>query len=331
MSKKYILNKTNSVLILQDNQLKTVVKLQPRQCSFQAFDELELMSSPYIYKTHLNGFIELLDERVEIIAKSNTKDYGQKYPIGTKAYLNDKNNLDIEIVSYNPNNGIYTVKILRTGGKITASEKSISLKKHAGEKISADVDEFGDIIEANPTQTSTDLSLPQQPEQVQIIHTEDTAMNKSVNAAQLINNQNQIADQIASQKVDVVYSDPESKPITEDDEETFIVKSSNGKFAKEISSSEMMQNTAKAINETLQQAVTPKKTVKEETKQTASLDNLTPETRKYIEDFLAKDDRQKKMVIARLKDLEKLSAIANYADELSMKAAKVKIEKLSAK
>ena len=104
MSKKYILNKTNSVLLLQKANLTTLVKLQPKQCSFQSFEETELLESPYVYRCLNAGRIELLDQRVSVIKKTNAQNYGQKYKIGTRAYLNDKNNLDIEVLSYNPKN-----------------------------------------------------------------------------------------------------------------------------------------------------------------------------------------------------------------------------------
>lgn len=333
MSRKYILNKLNSILLLQDSKLQTVVKLQPKQCSFQAFDEAELLSSPYIYKTYQNGFIDLVDERVEVITKSNAKNYGQKYPIGTKAYLNDKNNLDIEVLSYNPNNGIYTVKILRTGGKITAPEKSITLKKNIGDKINVDIDENGDLTDVQDASTHRDLSLPQEPEQVQIVHTEDQTVNRAVNAKSLIQDQNRISEEIANAKVDVVYkNDEQERP--EDEEETFIVKSKDGKFAKELTSSEMVENTQKAINESFQEVIDSTKVCapKEEKDDfnTDAFMELSDPMKEYINTFMSKDNRSKKVIITRLKDVEKLKAIASCADELSRKAANAKLVKLNA-
>ena len=331
MAKKYILNKTNSVLLLQDSKLITVVKLRPKQCSFQAFDEMELLSSPYIYKTYRNGYIDLLDERVEVVTKSNAQDYGQKYKIGTRAYLNDKNNLDIEVLSYNPNTKIYTVKILRTGGKVTAVEKSISLKKNIGDRINVDIDENGDLTDVQDISGHRDLSLPQEPDQVQVVHTQDQTVNMAKNANQVIADQARRADEIASQQAEVVYKNEEvERP--EDDEETFIVKAKDGKFAKEISSSEMIENTQKAINESLQQVVDSTVVCKpEEKKDDFNVDafmQLTPSLQEYIKAFMAKDARQKKMVISRLKDVEKLNAIISCTDELSVKAAQAKLAKL---
>ena len=331
MSKKYILNKTNSVLLLQKANLTTLVKLQPKQCSFQSFEETELLESPYVYRCLNAGRIELLDQRVSVIKKTNAQNYGQKYKIGTRAYLNDKNNLDIEVLSYNPNNQLYTVKLVKTGGKLTIQEAAISLKKNIGDKINVDIDENGDLTDVENHQ---DLSLPQGPEQVQIVRTQDRAVNRAINAKSLIDNQNNLAKEIANQKVDVVYKDDKEEVRPEDEEETFIVKSKDGKFAKEITSSEMVENTQKAINETLQEVVDSTVVAKPETKDdgfnTEEYVKLTPELQQYISTFMSKDARSKKVIITRLKDVAKLNAIASCADELSSKAAKVKLEKLNA-
>jgi len=331
MSKKYILNKTNSVLLLQKANLTTLVKLQPKQCSFQSFEETELLESPYVYRCLNAGRIELLDQRVSVIKKTNAQNYGQKYKIGTRAYLNDKNNLDIEVLSYNPNNQLYTVKLVKTGGKLTIQEAAISLKKNIGDKINVDIDENGDLTDVENHQ---DLSLPQGPEQVQIVRTQDRAVNRAINAKSLIDNQNNLANEIANQKVDVVYKDDKEEVRPEDEEETFIVKSKDGKFAKEITSSEMVENTQKAINETLQEVVDSTVVAKPETKDdgfnTEEYVKLTPELQQYISTFMSKDARSKKVIITRLKDTAKLNAIASCADELSSKAAKVKLEKLNA-
>lgn len=331
MSKKYILNKTNAVLLLQKANLTTLVKLQPKQCSFQSFEETELLESPYVYRCLNAGRIELLDQRVSVIKKTNAQNYGQKYKIGTRAYLNDKNNLDIEVLSYNPNNQLYTVKLVKTGGKLTIQEAAISLKKNIGDKINVDIDENGDLTDVENHQ---DLSLPQGPEQVQIVRTQDRAVNRAINAKSLIDNQNNLANEIANQKVDVVYKDDKEEVRPEDEEETFIVKSKDGKFAKEITSSEMVENTQKAINETLQEVVDSTVVAKPETKDdgfnTEEYVKLTPELQQYISTFMSKDARSKKVIITRLKDTAKLNAIASCADELSSKAAKVKLEKLNA-
>lgn len=331
MSKKYILNKTNSVLLIQKANLTTLVKLQPKQCSFQSFEETELMESPYVYKCLNSGRIELLDQRVTVVKKNTSQNYGQKYKIGTRAYLNDKNNLDIEVISYNPGNQLYTVKLVKTGGKLTIQEAAISLKKNIGDKINVDIDENGDLTDVENHQ---DLSLPQGPEQVQIVRTQDRAVNRAINAKSLIDNQNNLANEIANQKVDVVYKDDKEEVRPEDEEETFIVKSKDGKFAKEITSSEMVENTQKAINETLQEVVdstvVAKAEVKEDGFNTEEYVKLTPELQEYISTFMSKDARNKKMVITRLKDIAKLNAIASCADELSSKAAKAKLEKLNA-
>lgn len=329
MSKKYILNKTNSVLLLQKADLSTLVKLQPKQCSFQSFEEEDIYSSPYVYKTLVRGYIELVDQRMEVVKKNVAKDCGQKYKIGTRAYLNDKNNLDIEIISYNPDNDLYTAKLVKTGGKLTIQESAISLKKNQGDKINVDIDENGDLAEMDQPR---DLSLPQEPEQVQIVRTQDQTVNRAVNAKSLIDNQNKLSEELMNQKVDVVYKQEEDKP-KEDEEEVFIVKSPNSKFAKEISASQMIEDTQDVITEKLQEVVDSTKVVKvEESKDdfnTTEFVKLSPELQEYISSFMSKDARGKKMIIARLKDITKLNAIVSCCDALSAKAAKAKLDKLN--
>ena len=221
--------------------------------------------------------------------------------------------------------------MVKTGGKLTIQEAAISLKKNIGDKINVDIDENGDLTDVENHQ---DLSLPQGPEQVQIVRTQDRAVNRAINAKSLIDNQNNLANEIANQKVDEVYKDDKEEVRPEDEEETFIVKSKDGKFAKEITSSEMVENTQKAINETLQEVVDSTVVAKPETKDdgfnTEEYVKLTPELQQYISTFMSKDARSKKVVITRLKDVAKLNAIASCADELSSKAAKVKLEKLNA-
>jgi len=333
MSKKYILNKTSNTLSFHDTKAKPIITLKPRQCSFQSFEEDDLLSIPSIMSSYQRGRIDLVSERMQIVSKNTAKDYGQKYKIGTRAYLNDKNNLDIEVVSYNPNNGIYKVKLLRTGGVITTQEGSITLKKNKGDSINVDIDENGELTDSANNATR-DLSLPQEPEQVQIVHTEDKTINKAKNAKEIISNQDALAEEIANQKVDIIFKDEQEQTRPEDEEETFIVKTTDGKFAKEVSSSEMVKNTQKAINESLQEVIDSTKIAREEEKkeefnQTA-FDKLSQEMQDYITSFMSKDARNRKMIISRLKDVEKLSAIASCTDELSMKAARAKIEKLLA-
>lgn len=332
MSKKYILNKRNGILMLHNGK-KLFLTLKAKQCSFQSFEEEELLSIPSIINAYQNGHIDLVDERVQVVKKSTAKDCGQKYKIGTRAFLNDKNNLDIEILSFNPSNNLYKVKLIRTGGVMTTQESSITLKKNKGDNINVDIDENGELADSENSATK-DLSLPQEPDQVQIIHTEDKTVNRAKNAKEIINNQDALAKEIANQKVDIVFNDDKEETRSEDEEETFIVKAKDGKFAKEITSSEMIKNTQEAISDSLQEVIDSTKIMRAEEKEDFNQDafnKLSEEMQEYITSFLNKDARNRKMIISRLKDVEKLSAIASCTDELSMKAARAKIEKLLAK
>ena len=332
MSKKYILNKRNGILMLHNGK-KLFLTLKAKQCSFQSFEEEELLSIPSIINAYQNGHIDLVDERVQVVKKSTAKDCGQKYKIGTRAFLNDKNNLDIEILSFNPSNNLYKVKLIRTGGVMTTQESSITLKKNKGDNINVDIDENGELADSENSATK-DLSLPQEPDQVQIIHTEDKTVNRAKNAKEIINNQDALAKEIANQKVDIVFNDDKEETSSEDEEETFIVKAKDGKFAKEITSSEMIKNTQEVISDSLQKVIDSTKIVKADEKEDFNQDafnKLSEEMQDYITSFLNKDARNRKMIISRLKDVEKLSAIASCTDELSMKAARAKIEKLLTK
>lgn len=327
MSKKYILNKTNAILLLQDSKLQTVVKLQPKQCSFQAFDETDLLASPYIYRAFSKGVIELLDQRVTVVKKVQAKNYGQKYKIGTTGYLNDKNNIDITVDSFDPNTNLYTVTLTRTGGKIKVEEQSITLKKNIGDKVSIDINEEGDLVDTN---RANDLSLPQEPEEVQIVRAHDRNETNITDAKTIISNQNNIADEISNQKVDIVYkNEKEENPVEE--EETFIIKTDKG-FAKEISASEMVKNTQKAINDKFAEIIDSTKVIKAEKEEGIKEENffkLSTELQEFISNFLHKDNRSKKLIISRLKDIDKLTAIKDCADEVSSKAAKAKLDKIN--
>ena len=241
--------------------------------------------------------------------------------------------MDIEILSFNPSNNLYKVKLIRTGGVMTTQESSITLKKNKGDNINVDIDENGELADSENSATK-DLSLPQEPDQVQIIHTEDKTVNRAKNAKEIINNQDALAEEIANQKVDIVFNEDKQETRPEDEEETFIVKAKDGKFAKEITSSEMIKNTQEAISDSLQEVIDSTKIMRAEEKEEFNQDafnKLSEEMQDYITSFLNKDARNRKMIISRLKDVEKLSAIASCTDELSMKAARAKIEKLLAK
>lgn len=314
-------------MFIKNDEGKTVIKLKPYKCSSTAFDDEYLESLSGVQRLVSNGTIELVKNRAEaVVNEPVAKDFGQKYKIGTRAYLG-KTNLDIIIKSYDPNNHTYRVSLLKTGAILSADEKSISLTKHKGDIINVGIDEQGDLIDVNKV---NDNSLPQEPEQVQIVRTEDQSVNSAKNAKDIINGVDRIAEEISSQQVQIVNkSDVEEKPTQ--DEETFIIKSSKDVFAKEMTSSELIENTSKAINNSLAEVIQSTEVVKPESvEEQVDMSKCSPEELEYITDFMSKDTRVRKVTINRLKDIEKLNIIKNYADEVSKKAAAIRLKKLNA-
>ena len=96
-----------------------------------------------------------------------------------------------------------------------------SLKKNIGDRINVDIDENGDLTDAQDISGHHDLSLPQEPDQVQVVHTQDQTVNRAKNANQVIADQARMADEIANQQAEIVYKDEETER-PEDDEETYL-------------------------------------------------------------------------------------------------------------
>jgi len=333
MSKKFIQNLTNGRVIITDNKGSVITTLQPYQCSLSSFDEETLYSYIGVSKALAAKWISLQDARTEIKLPEH-KNYGQKYKIGTKCFLNDASKLELVIDAYNPNNGIYSAKIVKTGGLIKIQESAISLTEpvEQNKKINVDIDELGNLKEVD------EQPIPQQPTQAQseieIVRTEVSNNDKgAISADDIIKSQEARSREIANQQVEVVYKSPKvEKPV--EDESTFIVKADKDVFAKEISASELTNNTQKVVVQELKkvaESVTPKEDGRSASIDESAFVELEPELQEYIKGFMLKDNRVKKMTIARCKDIAKLTAIAKCADEVSKKSALAKLEKLNGK
>ena len=333
MSKKYIQNLTNGRVIVSDNKGGVIVTLQPYQCSLTSFDEETLYSSITVNKMITSKWISLQDVKTEIKLPEH-HNYGQKYKIGTKCYLNDASKLELVIDAYNPNNGIYSAKIIKTGGLLKIQESAISLTEpvEQNKKINIDIDEMGNLKEVD------EQPIPQQPTQAQseieIVRTEISNEDKSAKSADdIIKSQEAKSREIANQEVEVVYKTPKvEKPV--EDESTFIVKADKDVFAKEISASELTNNTQQVVVQELKkvaETVAPKQEGRSASVDESAFVELEPEMQEYIKNFMSKDSRVKKMTISRCKDIKKLTAIAKCADEVSKKGALAKLEKLNGK
>lgn len=334
MSKKFIQNLTNGRVLITDNKGGVIINLQPYQCSPTSFDEEELYSYMGVNKALVAKWISLEDVRTQVKLPEH-KNYGQKYKIGTQCYLNDASKLELVIDSYNPNNGIYCAKIVKTGGMLKIQENAISLTEpmDQNKKINIDIDEYGNLKE------SDEQPIPQQPSQAQseieIVRTDVSSEDKGARSADdIIKSQEAKSREIANQQVEIVYKTPKvEKPV--EDESTFIVKADKDVFAKEISASELTNNVQKVVVEEVKKVVENTKPTKDEGR-SASLDEaafveLDSEMQQYISNFMSKDARVKKMTISRCKDVKKLEAIAKCADEISKKGALAKLEKLNGK
>lgn len=333
MSKKYIQNLTNGRVLITDDKGNMIVTLQPYQCSVTSFDEETLYSYSVITKMLSNKWISLQDEKTQIKLPEH-KNYGQKYKIGTKCFLNDASKLELVIESYNPNNGIYSAEIVKTGGLLKIQEAAISLTEpvEQNKKINIDIDEYGNLKEE-----STEQPIPQQPSdeqsEIEIVRTDVSKEDKGAKSADdIIKSQEAKSREIANQEVEIVYKTPKvEKPVEE--ESTFIVKADKDVFAKEISASQLTENTQKVVVEELKKVTNIKP---QEEGRSASMDEsafveLDPEMQQYISNFMSKDARVRKMTISRCKDVKKLTAIAKCADEVSKKGALAKLEKLNGK
>ena len=334
MSKKFIQNLINGRILITDNSGSKIIMLQPYECSLISFDEEYLYSCNVISKMINNKWISLEDVRTQIKLPEH-KNYGQKYKIGTKCYLNDASKLELVIDSYNPNNGIYCAKIVKTGGMLKIQENAISLTEpmDQNKKINIDIDEYGNLKE------SDEQPIPQQPTQAQseieIVRTDVSNEDKGARSADdIIKSQEAKSREIANQQVEIIYKEP-TKVQPVEDESTFIVKADKDVFAKEISASELTNNVQKVVVEEVKKVVETTKPIKDEGR-SASMDEaafveLDSEMQQYISNFMSKDARVKKMTISRCKDIKKLEAIAKCADEISKKGALAKLEKLNGK
>lgn len=333
MSKKYIQNLTNGHVLITDNKGNVITNLQPYECSVTSFDEETLYNSITLNKMLLNKWVSLQEVKTRIELPEH-KNYGQKYKIGTKCFLNDASKLELVIDAYNPNSGIYSAKVVKTGGLLKIQESAISLTEpqDQNKKINVDINEYGELQEVD------DEPLPQQPTNdqagVEIVRTDIPNEDKfAKNADEVVKSQEAVSRQIANQQVEVVYKSPKvEKPV--EDESTFIVKADKDVFAKEIKASEFIENTAKVINEEIKNIAPVKETKNEGRSATideAAFVELSEDMQQYIANFMSKDARVKKMTISRCKDIAKLTAIAKCADEVSKKGALAKLEKLNDK
>lgn len=333
MSKKFIQNLTNGRVLITDNKGNQIVMLDAYQCSNISFEEETLYGSNTLLKMVNNKWVSLQDEKTRIELPEH-KNYGQKYKIGTRCFLNDASKLELEIEAYNPNSGIYSARVVKTGGLLKIQEKAISLTEpiEQNKKINIDIDEYGNLKEA-------DEALPQAPtteqEGVEIVRTDVSNEDKFAKSAdEVMKSQEETSRKIANQKVEIIYKEP-AKVQPEEEESTFIVKADKDVFAKEISASKLVANTQEVVaNEFKNLAQNIKKEEKQEGR-SASVDEaafveLEPEMQEYIKTFMAKDARNKKVAITKCKDIKKLNAIAKCADEVSKKGALAKLEKLNA-
>lgn len=298
--KLYIINKTKSIIIVQDNQFNSICTLRPYTASIEAYNVSEIKTCAHVQNLLASGAIEL-SETNEVEVNEFGKDYGQTYSIGTTAQLKGDNNIAIKILAYSPSTKKYKVRIVKNGGILVVSEKEI---------IPA-------VAEENNFQ-----------QEVEVVDNEGAMEDEveAMNADDAIRMYEAAANQ-APKEAEVVFND---KEMQEDEfgEEQLIIKKEGAKFAEEVSINRVAKDTSKEVTKKLA-SVLKKPEVKSEEKHEVDLNKIPEKHQEWFSNFLAKDDRKKKMAISACNDVEKLMLIIQNCDELTVKLATTKLQKLN--
>jgi len=307
---KFILNRKNSILFIQDNERKTLCKLMPYECSFKSFDEKLLDETEHVNKLINKGIISLHDKRV--VAESKAKvNHGQKYGIGTKAFIKGPNNLEITIQDYNPLKMLYTAMIDKTKGIVNLVESEITTEFTISKR-----NDMGELITDN--------------KKAEVVRTENNE-EKSYNtdAENMIRNIETISKN-NKVKAEVILND-EVDNRKEDDSETFIVKEVGQKFAKEITNKEAEEQIVEKVKENVEKAVEAiaKNEVIEAKEEKIDLTNIPVEYREQFLNISKMDNRNQKLSINRLRNMEIIDLLIKYGSDTIKEIAKSRKEIIS--
>ena len=320
MSNYYIYNKSNSLLYIQDASGKIVISLLPKKCSLKAYSE-EFISDNLSMQSYLKlGYVMLTECKVSEPSEMMKKNIpGQNFKNGSLVYTKDRARLELIVMEFLPSSNSYKLKINKTGAIIILTADALSSSKVVQQE-SSNEEEKEDNVSYIDKEAEISSSVNSA---VSIVRTEPVEA-KAVDANDRI-----LDSELDTSKVEIVDSNkfniPQS-PVSVN-EDTFIIKADNQKFAKEVSEAEIVQNTQKEITNALKQAVN---TVSETKKSVSKTVNNDTENQ-TVQAFNTLDNRVKKMSIARMKDINKLTMLAESGDELTQKLAKARLAKLNGK
>lgn len=301
---KYIFNRTKSILLIQndDKDHSLLVRIDPLQCSANAFPLSEITKNSHIKRLIANGTVQLSDEY--LITEDNLgEDYGQKARIGETYLLKGSHKVSVKILKYDLGSKNYTVKNTLTNAKILVQDVDIDFEETEKQKNAAK-------------------------EEVVVHRVQDDGQEVvAQSAADILDNQVSVK---TNDNVEIVRAVAQT-PADEDDSE-ILVKSKSEPFAKEVSMRKVATDTSKIVSNELSKAVSSMDEVKV-TKAPVKQDYKDfPEIYKpWFEEFLKKDDRKKKMTIAVCNDKEKLQLLMKYCDAHIKTLAETRLNKINAR
>lgn len=306
--KKYIINKTKSILIVQDNNNKTICTLKPFTVSYEPYETSTLKHCRHIQSLLLSDYIELSDTN-EVEFNEFGKDHGQFWKIGTVAQLKGDAGIKIQILAYSPTTKKYKVRIVKSGGTLVVTEKEIVELEQALE------DEFDnqqvEIVDNDGAQ-ETDESV------------------EELSGEEALRMLEKSAQSISQEDVEINFHEEGTTTPEEDEfEEQLIVKKEGAKFAEEVTLARVAKDTSKEVTKKLTSALTKVAETSNTSKKTKDLDQIPEKYQEWFQNFLQKDDRKKKMTISSCNDIAKLNIIIQFGDETSVKLAQTKLSKIA--
>lgn len=289
---KYVFNKTNSILLIQNNDNSILVKLEPHKCSTQPFAISKLEKISHIKKLLVLDKISLSDDYL-ITEDIIGEDYGQEFKLGNEYILKGTHKLKVKLLKYDPSTKTYTCKNVLTNAIIKV--------------IANDIDEKATLEENK----SEDVEIVRQTEDEEI-------MERS--AQEVINNEKSVEDV----EPEVIRTNGSK---LEEEENEIIVRSASEPFAKEVSVSKINQDTSKLVTEKLKDAMGDV-IVKKATLKAQDFKDFPEIYKEWFAEFKAKDERKQKMTIAVCNDKEKLNLLIKYGDEYVKTLAETRLQKL---
>ena len=301
---KYIFNRTKSILLIQndDKDHSLLVRIDPLQCSANAFTMAEIEKNSHIKRLIASGSVQLSDYYL-ITEDVLGEDYGQKARIGATYLLKGTHKVPVKILKYDINTKNYTAKNTLTMAKIVLCDEDIDFEE-------------------------TEKQQNAKKEEVVIHRGQEENQEVVAQSAQDILQNNDTVKQV--EDVDIVRN--VSQQPDNDDESEILIKSGSTPFAKEVPMRKVAADTAKIVSSELSKAVASTDDVKV-TRAVIKPDYKDfPEVYKpWFEEFLKKDDRKKKMTIAVCNDKEKLELLIKYCDSHIKTLAETRLAKLNAR